>query len=491
MGKLTGFMEYERNNGSYKPAKERVGNYDDIFIPLDEAGMKVQAARCMDCGIPFCSNNCPLGNIIPDFNDLVYNGQWKKALDILHLTNNFPEFTGKICPALCEGGCVLGLIKDPITIEHIELAIAEKGWEEGWIVPQPPAVKTGKRIAVVGSGPAGMAAAQQLARVGHDVTVYERAEAAGGCMRFGIPDYKLPKSYVQRRVDQMAAEGVVFKTNTNIGVDVSVHALKNEYDAICLTGGSTQPRDLMISGREFDGIHFAMDFLPQANKQNASIPVPEDQMISAKGKRVVVIGGGDTGSDCIGTSLRQGALDVTQLELLPMPSVERPANQPWPVFPMILRTSSSHEEAMAVLDKDVRNYAIGTKSFDGKDGQVTRLDCVRLDWSAGPDGRMQMNEIPGSEFSIDCDLVLFAMGFLHPEHHGMLDDLGVEYDQRGNVKTDSKNMTSVPSIFCAGDMRRGQSLVVHAIAEGRRLAKHVDEYLMGSTWLRSSLREVE
>lgn len=486
MGKLTGFKEFERNNGSYTSPKERIDNYDDIFIPVDKDEIKVQASRCMDCGIPFCSNNCPLGNIIPDFNDLVYNNQWKKALEVLHTTNNFPEFTGKICPALCEGGCVLGLIKDPITIEHIELAIAERGWEEGWIVPQPPAVMTGKNVAVIGSGPSGMAAAQQLARVGHKVTLFERNDAIGGAMRYGIPDYKLPKTYIQRRVDQMMAEGVVIKTNTNVGVDVTVDELKADFDVVCLTGGSTEPRDLTISGRELSGIHFAMDFLPQSNKRVAGQEIPTDQAITATGKKVVVIGGGDTGSDCIGTSLRQGAIDITQLELLPMPPKERDNSQPWPVFPRLYKTSSSHDEAMENLGKDIRMFSIGTKEFMGENGQVTGLKCVKLEWE-NVDGRWNMKEVEGSEFVIEADLVLFAMGFLHPQHTGLLDDLGVAYDPRGNVSTDKNYQTSVPGIFAAGDMRRGQSLVVHAIAEGRKLAKEVDEYLMGSSYLRSSL----
>ncbi len=485
MGKETGFKEFARDNGSYLDAKERISNYKDIFVPVDEPGIRTQAARCMDCGVPFCQSNCPLGNIIPDFNDLVYNAQWKKAVETLHITNNFPEFTGKICPALCEGGCVLGLIKDPVTIEHIELAIAEKGWEEGWIKPMPPAVKTGKNVAVIGSGPAGMAAAQQLARVGHTVTLFERGEAVGGAMRFGIPEYKLPKSYIERRVDQMKAEGVIVRTNTNVGVDVTVDELKKKFDAICLTGGSTEPRDLTISGRELDGIHFAMDFLPQANARALGDRITGKE-INAKGKKVVVIGGGDTGSDCIGNSLRQGAVDVTQLELLPMPPKERDNSQPWPVFPRLYKTSSSHDEAEAALGRDVRNFCVGTKEFLGENGKVTGLKCVKLDW-VNENGRWIMNEIEGSEYVIEADLILFAMGFLHPEHTGLLDNLGVEYDPRGNVATDDSYQTSVPGVFAAGDMRRGQSLVVHAIAEGRKLAKEVDEYLMGNTFLRSSL----
>lgn len=486
MGKVTGFKEFERNNGSYAPAKTRTDNYADIFIPVDKEAIKVQASRCMDCGIPFCSSNCPLGNIIPDFNDLVYQDQWKKALDVLHLTNNFPEFTGKICPAPCESGCVLGLIKDPITIEHIELAIVERGWEEGWIKPQPPAVRTGKAVAIVGSGPAGMAAAQQLARVGHSVTLFERSDAIGGAIRYGVPDYKLPKTYIERRVEQMVAEGVTIRTNTNVGQDVTIDALKEDFDVICLTGGSTEPRDLTITGRELTGIHFAMDYLPQSNKRVAGQTISDDTAITAKGKKVVVIGGGDTGSDCIGTALRQGAVDVTQLELLPVPPKERDNSQPWPVFPRLEKISSSHDEAQACLGRDIRLFSIGTKAFIGEGGKVTGLRCVKLDWQQ-VDGRWQMNEIEGSEFVIEADLVLFAMGFLHPQHTGLLDDLGVDYDQRGNVKASSNYETSIPGIFTAGDMRRGQSLVVHAIAEGRKLAYEVDKHLMGTTYLRSSL----
>jgi glutamate synthase (NADPH/NADH) small chain len=489
VGKTTGFKEYPRDNGSYKPADTRIKNFDDIFIPLDEEALRIQAARCMDCGIPFCSNNCPLGNIIPDFNDLVYHGQWKKALEVLHVTNNFPEFTGKICPALCEGGCVLGIIKDPITIEHIELAIAEKGWKEGWIKPMPPAIKTDKKVAIIGSGPAGLAAAQQLARVGHDVTVFERADAIGGCMRYGIPDYKLPKSYIDRRVSQMEAEGVVFKTNANVGVDIKVDDIKAEFDVICLTGGSTEPRDLMISGRDLDGIHFAMEFLPQSNKRVAGGEIPADISITAKDKKVIVIGGGDTGSDCIGTSIRQGATSVTQLELLPVPPKERDASQPWPMFPRLEKISSSHDEAVAAYATDIRQFSIATKSFEGKDGKVTAINCIKLEWiTPEGGGRPQMKEIEGSEFKLEADLVLFAMGFLHPEHTGMLDDLGVTYDNRGNVATDASYSTGIPKVFSAGDMRRGQSLVVHAIADGRKLAKEVDLYLMGETNLRSSLK---
>lgn len=485
MGKETGFIEYERKTGNYRDPIRRINHFDDIYIPLLEEEIQVQGSRCMDCGVPFCSYSCPLGNLIPEFNDLVYKGHWKKALEILHLTNNFPEFTGKICPAPCESGCVLGIIKPPITIEQIELAIIEKGFREGWVKPEPPAVQTGKKIAIIGSGPSGLAAAQQLRRVGHEVVVFERADRIGGCLRYGIPDYKLPKVYIDRRVKQMEAEGIVFKTNANVGVNIDVKELKEKFDVICLTGGSTLPRDLMITGRGLKGIYFATEFLPQANKRVADINIEPDLEIIATGKRVVVIGGGDTGSDCVGTSLRQGAIDVTQLELLPMPPLERDPSQPWPVFPRLHKASSSHIEAEAILEKDIRNYCIATKSFEGEEGAVKRLSCIKVEWIKSKDGSApKMKEIEGSEFIIEAELVLFAMGFLHPEHSNMLTELGVVYDQRGNVKTNDRFETGTEGVFSAGDMRRGQSLVVHAISEGRRMAASVDCYLMGETSLR-------
>jgi glutamate synthase (NADPH/NADH) small chain len=486
MGKETGFKEFERKVGTYKPTEERIKNYEDVYQPLSQKEVQVQASRCMDCGVPFCNYSCPLGNIIPDFNDLVYQNQWQKALEVLHVTNNFPEFTGKVCPAPCEAGCVLSIIQPAVTIKQMELAIIEKGWEEGWIKPQPPAVRTNKKIAIIGSGPSGLATAQQLARVGHSVTVFERADEIGGLLRYGIPDFKLPKSFIDRRIEQMETEGITFKTNANVGVNVSVDTLKEDFDVICLTGGSTQPRDLVVSGRDLDGIHFAMDYLPQQNKRNAGKSITDKDSIYAEGKNVVVIGGGDTGSDCVGTATRQGAKNVIQLELMPMPPKERTEDFPWPTYPMILRTSTSQEEAAAVYGDDPRQYSIATKSFSGENGKVTKLNCIKLNWIKDENGRMKMEEIPGSEFTIDADLVLFAMGFLHPEHKGMLDDLGVEYDGRGNVSTNSAFMTSVEGIFSAGDMRRGQSLVVHAINEGRIAAKFIDEYLMGKTYLRSN-----
>ncbi len=481
MGKLTGFKEYERKTASTRPITERVQDYEELYIPLSSEEIKIQAARCMDCGVPFCSSKCPLGNVIPSFNDLVYTGQWKKALDTLHSTNNFPEFTGKVCPAPCEAGCVLGINQDPVTIKQMELAIINKGFEEGWVSPQPPSIRTSKKVAVVGSGPSGLAAAQQLNRAGHSVTVFERADRIGGLLSYGIPDFKLEKWVVDRRVQQMADEGVVFKTNANVGVTIPVADLQEDFDAICLTGGSTQPRDLVVSGRELNGVHFAMDYLTQQNTRVAGKEVVETE-ITAKDKTVVVIGGGDTGADCIGTAIRQGAKEVIQLELLPKPPLGRDDSMPWPTWPMTLRTSTSHEEGGS------REWSVATKYFSGTDGKLTTLHCIRLEWSE-PDARGQrkMTEVPGSEFEIQTELVLFAMGFVHPEHKGMLQDLGVELTDRGNIKTDDNFMTCIPGIFAAGDMRRGQSLVVWAISEGRKAAKSIDEFLMGESRLKTAL----
>ncbi len=436
----------------------------------------------MNCSVPFCMGGCPLGNIIPDFNDLVYRGKWREALNELHSTNNFPDFTGRICPAPCEGSCVLNINDDPVTIEYIEKAISDRGWNEGWIVPEPPSARTGKSVAVIGSGPAGMAAAMQLNRVGHVVCVFERDEYIGGLLRLGIPEFKLEKAVVQRRVDQMTAEGVTFRTGVYVGQDLPVADILSEFDAICLTGGSTVARDLPIPGRELDGLHLAMDYLTQQNRINEGQTFSPSDRIAAEGKRVLVLGGGDTGSDCVGTAHRQGAEVVYQFELLPEPPLVRRDDNPWPQWPVVLRMSSSHEEGA------VRDYNILTKSFSGSNGTVQKMHAVRLQWGQ-PDhtGRPAMIEVEGSEFELDVDLVLLALGFVHPEKAGMLDQIGVDLDSRGNVVTGSNKMTSVPGVFAAGDMSRGQSLVVWALAEGREAARGIDEYLMGSTKLPHSV----
>ena len=482
MGKSTGFTEFTRQVPTRIPVKDRLKNYQEIYLPWSEELSKNQGARCMNCGIPFCHSGCPLGNLIPDWNDLIYRGEWKEALDALHSTNNFPEFTGRICPAPCEAACTLNINNDPVTIEYIEKAIADKGWDEGWITPHPPVWRSGKSVAVVGSGPAGMAAAAQLNHAGHLVTLYERDEVIGGLLRLGIPDFKLEKNVVQRRVDQMAAEGVTFVTNAHIGQNVPVAELRDKFDAIVLTGGSTVPRDLDVPGRDLDGIHPAMDYLTMQNRTNTGAEFPESDRITAEGKHVVILGGGDTGADCLGTVHRQGALSVHQFELLPEPPVERNDNNPWPQWPQILRSTSAHEEG------GVRDYNIQTKSFTGVDGQVAKLHGIRLEWGP-PDetGRPTMKELVGTEFEIEADLVLFALGFLYPEKNGMLDDLGVELDGRGNVSTTTDRMTNVAGVFAAGDMHRGQSLVVWALAEGRQAAHGVDKYLMGATDLPAPL----
>ncbi len=434
----------------------------------------------MDCAVPFCHTGCPLGNIIPDFNDLVYRGRWQRALEVLHATNNFPEFTGRICPAPCEASCVLSINQDPVTIEYIEKAIADRGFQEGWIRPEPPSHRTGKKVAVVGSGPAGLAAAQQLNRAGHTVTLFERDEYIGGLLTLGIPDFKLDKSVVQRRVQLMAEEGIVFKTGVNVGVDLSAEELRASYDAICLTFGATQARDLPIPGRELKGVHFAMEYLTQQNRLLAGRRVSSSARLTAEGKRVVILGGGDTGADCLGTAHRQGAEVVYQYELLPMPPNARRPDNPWPYWPMVMSSSAAHEEG------GIRDYSILTKSFSGRNGRVEKLHAVRLEWVSDQNGRPAMKEIPGSEFEVETEMVLLALGFVHPEHY-LPDALGVKLDARGNVSAGDNHMTSIPGIFAAGDARRGQSLVVWAIAEGREAAHHMDKYLMGSTQLPRSL----
>ncbi|HKF11280.1 MAG TPA: glutamate synthase subunit beta [Xanthobacteraceae bacterium] len=469
MGKITGFLEYEREDRHYEPVEQRIKHWREFIHPLPEAENKKQAARCMDCGIPYCHTGCPVNNQIPDWNDLVYRGEWEEAARNLHSTNNFPEVTGRICPAPCEAACTLNIEDNPVTIKTIECAITDRAFEQGWVKPEPPALKTGKKIAIVGSGPAGMACAQQLARVGHDVHVFEKLAKAGGLLTYGIPDFKMEKHIVARRAAQMEAEGVTFHYNAHVGVNVPAEALLRDYDALVLAGGAEDARDLPIPGRELKGIHFAMDFLPQQNRRVSGEP-QEDEPILAADKHVVVIGGGDTGSDCIGTAFRQGARSVTNFEILPQPPLRENKMLTWPDWPLKLRTSSSHEEGVK------RDFAVLTTKFSGEAGAVKKLHCVRVDEKIKP--------IAGTEFEVDADLVLLAMGFVHPVHKGMIEELGLELDQRGNVKADTVlYQSSNPKIFAAGDMRRGQSLVVWAIREGRQAAHAVDKFLMGSTTL--------
>jgi glutamate synthase (NADPH/NADH) small chain len=476
MGKPTGFIEYERLDRSYAPAGDRIQHFREFVVPLPDNELSQQGARCMDCGIPFCQQGCPVNNIIPDWNDHVYHGNWEEALAVLHSTNNFPEFTGRICPAPCEAACTLNIDDNPVTIKTIECAIVDKGWERGWIIPQIPAHRTGKQVAVIGSGPAGLACAQQLARAGHAVEVFEKQDRIGGLLRYGIPDFKMEKHIIDRRIAQMQAEGVTFHTDAHVGVTLPAQQLLGKFDAVVLTGGSEHSRDLEVPGRELDGVHFAMNFLPQQNKRNAGDVIPEEIALSALGKHVIVIGGGDTGSDCIGTSFRQGALSVTQLEILPRPPEKENKALTWPDWPNKLRTSSSQEEGA------IRDWSVSTRSIEGENGKVTAVNCVRVDWKQTENGRWQMEEIPGSEFQLKADMVLLAMGFVHPVHEGMLQELGVDLDPRGNVQADTEQyQTSVEKVFSAGDMRRGQSLVVWAIREGRQCARAVDEFLMGSS----------
>ncbi|NJM36184.1 MAG: glutamate synthase subunit beta [Rhodomicrobium sp.] len=468
MGKVTGFLEIERQDRTYAPAGDRVRHYKEFVIPLEERDVERQAARCMDCGIPYCHTGCPVNNQIPDWNDLVYHGDWRAASLNLHSTNNFPEFTGRVCPAPCEAACTLNLEDVPVTIKTIECTIADKAWEEGWVAAQPPEEKTGKRVAVVGSGPAGLAAAQQLARVGHDVHVFEKQAYPGGLLRYGIPDFKMEKWLVERRVRQMEAEGVTFHCNVHVGVDKTASELEAEFDAVLLAGGAEKPRDLPIEGRELYGIEYAMDFLPQQNRRISGEPLGAVEPISAAGKHVVVIGGGDTGSDCIGTSFRQGALSVTQLEIMPKPPVKENKLLTWPNWPLKMRTSSSQAEGAE------RDFSVMTTHFSGSNGKVEKLHCVRVD--------EKMQRVPGSEFELKADLVLLAMGFVSPVHEGMISELDLALDPRGNVKaTDREYATSRAKIYAAGDMRRGQSLVVWAIREGRQAAHAIDKFLMGHT----------
>ena len=470
MGKVTGFLEIQREQPTRRKVEDRLKDWLDIYEPFAEKKLCEQGARCMDCGVPFCHTGCPVNNIIPDWNDLVYNGRWESAIRRLHATNNFPEFTGRICPAPCEAACVLGINEPAVTIKNIEKTIVDRAWDEGWIVPEPPSSRTGKRVAVVGSGPAGLAAAQQLARAGHLVTVFEKNDRIGGLLRYGIPNFKMEKHHIDRRIAQMRAEGVEFEINAHVGGNVPLSDLQRDFDAILLAGGAEHPRDLKVPGRDLNGICYAMEFLPQSNKVCEGDSVPDQ--ILATGKHVVIIGGGDTGADCLGTSHRQRARHITQFELLPKPPDARAPQTPWPLWPMQLRVESSHEEG------GIRDWSVSTVRFSGDEqGNVKKLHAIRV----GPGPKFEA--IPGSEFEMDADLVLLAMGFLGPVRGGLIEELGVTLDNRGNVLTNASYMSSVPGVFAAGDTRRGQSLVVWAIAEGRKAARGVDEYLMGASKL--------
>ncbi len=480
MGKPTGFKEYPRETPRRRPVELRILDYNEVYQPMPDEKLRQQGARCMDCGVPFCHgpSGCPLGNIIPEWNDRVYRDRWRDALELLLKTNNFPEFTGRVCPAPCEEACTLNINSTPVTIKLIEQNIIEHAFEQGWIHPQPPSRRTGKKVAVVGSGPAGLAAAAQLNKAGHLVTVFERADRIGGLLTYGIPNFKLEKRIVDRRVDLMTAEGINFITGANVGVNTPLDKLRIDFDAIILCGGATAPRDLKVPGRELDGIHFAMDFLPQQNKRDHG-DTPADP-ISAAGKHVIIIGGGDTGADCLGTSLRQGAKSIRQFELMPKPPEARAGDMPWPIWPMVHRVSSAHEEADGKFGADPRDFAINTQRFTGDaDGNVRKLHGFRLQWEMSGSRPLKFTPVPDSEFELDCDLCLLAMGFVGPEHPGPIEQLGLECDPRGNVKVDDRYESSVPGIFAAGDIRRGQSLVVWAISEGRQAARAVDESLMG------------
>ena len=474
---IKGFLKIQRESAVYRPVEVRIKDFDEVFILRPDEKTVQQATRCMDCGTPFCHWACPVGNYIPEWNEFVAGENWKQAFELLNYTNNLPEVTGRVCPALCEYGCVLGINADPVTIRENELGIIEKAFSTGLVKPNPPKKRTGKRVAVVGSGPAGLACADQLNRAGHSVVVFERDDRIGGLMRYGIPDFKLKKSVLDRRIEIWEKEGIEFKTGVNVGVDIKAKDLLKDFDAVCLAGGTKNARDLKIKGRDLEGIYLAMEYLSQSNRRVAGDKIDEKDIIDARGKSVVVIGGGDTGADCVGTANRQGAGSIVQIEVLPMPPKERPEDQPWPTYPRLFKTSTSHEEGCE------RMWQVLTKEFIGRDGKVVGLRCVKVEWEKDETGRWQMKELKGTEFELKADLVLIAIGFVGPEHEGLLDDLGVEYDARSNVKTNERFMTSVKGVFAAGDMRRGQSLIVWAISEGRKAAHYIDEYLMG----RSSL----
>jgi len=480
VGKATGFLEIQRKKWPTRPIAERLRDWKEVYRPFPHEDLRKQGARCMDCGVPFCHQGCPLGNLIPDWNDLVYKDRWRDAIERLHATNNFPEFTGRLCPAPCEGSCVLGINDDAVTIKAIEVAIIDQAFEQGWVHPEAPAVRTGKKVAVVGSGPAGLAAAQQLNRAGHSVIVFERADRVGGLLRYGIPEFKMEKRHLDRRLALMEKEGIVFQTNAHVGVDVPVGDLRRDFDAIVLAGGACAPRDLPIPGRELGGIYFAMDYLTLSNKRCEGDTIADEQFISAAGKRVVIIGGGDTGADCLGTVHRQGAVSVHQFELLPRPPDTRAPDNPWPQWPNIFRVSSAHEEG------GERVYSVSTQRFLGEGGRVKKLDAITVKM-VREGGRVEFKPVAGSEFALDADLVLLAMGFVGPEKLGMLSQLGVALTDRGNVARDANWMTSVPGVFTCGDMQRGQSLIVWAIAEGRSCARGIDAYLMGRSDLPAPL----